>query len=231
MVEDTVGACQNEGEQRCKCGRIAAIPIFCGDLSSKSLGLRCYKGRCHASRDVVRSTLAYTGWAVGFGALARTGASPRSYQRLGTPRLNQIAILIEDSSVPCDYSPTPFCLRLQRLDGGKCVDRVAEKYRLMKLPFEDRQKREGVDARRLAHQSTCDGKAEQAMRDRPSEWAAPRRRMIDMKGIEISRQTSKEYNIGLRDGPSWAFPLVTNHKIIECPDRPRVASHDGEDPP
>lgn len=231
MMADTVDACQNESKQRCKCGRIAAIPIFSGDLTSKSLGLRCYKVRCHASRDVVRSTLADTGRAFGFGALARTGASPSSYKGLGTSPLNQIAILIEDSSMPCDYAPTPFCLRLQRLDGGKCVDRVAEKYRLMKLPFEDRQKREGVNARRLAHQSTCNGQAEQAMRHWPSEWAAPRRRVIDMKRIEISRQTGKDYNIGLCNGPSRAFPLVTDHKIIECPDRPWVASHDVPDPP
>ena len=33
------------------------------------------------------------------------------------------------------------------MDGGKDVDRVAEKYWFVKLPFEDRQKRDGVDAR------------------------------------------------------------------------------------
>lgn len=61
------------------------------------------------------------------------------------------------------------------MDGGKDVDRVAEKYWFVKLPFEDRQKRDGVDARCLAHQSTCNGKAEKAMSYRPSEWAASRR--------------------------------------------------------
>ena len=55
--------------------------------------------------------------------------------------------------------------------------------------------------------------------------------MIDMKGIKISRETGKEYNISLRNGSSWAFPLVTDHKIIERPDRPWVASHDFESPP
>jgi hypothetical protein len=129
--------------------------------------------------------------------------------------LNQIAILIEDSAVPCDYAPTPFGLRFQRLDSRKSVDRVAKKYRLLKLPFEDPQKREGIDAGRLAHQPTRNGQSEQAMSHRPSEWAAPRRWMIDMKGIEVSRQTGEEYNIGFRDGPSWALPLVTDHKIIE----------------
>ena len=164
---------------------------FCGYLSSKLLGLRWYKVRCHATRDLVRSALADTGWAVGFGAFARTGSRPSSYEGLGTAFLNQIIILIKDSSVPCDYAPTPFRLRLQRLDSGKCVDRVAKKYRLMKLPFEDRQKCEGVDSRRLAHQTTCNGQAEQAMSHRPSEWAASKRRMIDVKGVEVSRQTGE----------------------------------------
>jgi hypothetical protein len=39
--------------------------------------------------------------------------------------------------------------------------------------------------------------------------------MINMKGIEVSRQTCKEHNIGLRHGPAWALPLVTDYKIIE----------------
>jgi hypothetical protein len=173
IIENNVRACQGDGEQRCKCGRIAAIPIFCGNLSSKSLGLRCYKVRCHASRDLARSALADTGWALRLCALGRTRSS--SYKGLGTPLLNQIAILIEDSAVPCDYAPAPFCLRFQRLDGGKRVDRIAEKYRLMEGPFEDRQKRKGIDARRLAHQATRNGQAEQAMSHRASEWAASRR--------------------------------------------------------
>jgi len=39
--------------------------------------------------------------------------------------------------------------------------------------------------------------------------------MIDMKGIEISRETSKDDDIGFRYGTPWAFPLVTDYKIIE----------------
>jgi hypothetical protein len=39
--------------------------------------------------------------------------------------------------------------------------------------------------------------------------------MIDMKRIEVSRQTGEEYNIRFRNGPTWALPLVTDHKIIE----------------
>ena len=39
--------------------------------------------------------------------------------------------------------------------------------------------------------------------------------MIDVQGIEVSRQTGEEDDIGFRHGPSWALPLVTDHEIIE----------------
>ena len=92
-----------------------------------------------------------------------------SHERLGAAFLDQVSILIENSSVPGDDASPTFGLGLQRLDGGQGVDRVPEDDRPMKLPFEDRQKCEGVDARRLAHQAGGDGQTEQSMSHRPAE--------------------------------------------------------------
>jgi hypothetical protein len=39
--------------------------------------------------------------------------------------------------------------------------------------------------------------------------------MVDMKGIEVTRQTCKEHYIGLGNCPSRALPLVTDFKIIK----------------
>jgi hypothetical protein len=49
----------------------------------------------------------------------------------------------------------------------------------------------------------------------PPEGIALGGRMIDMKRIEITRQSSEEDDIGFRHGPSWALPLITDHEIIE----------------
>ena len=55
------------------------------------------------------------------------------------------------------------------------MDRVAEDDRMMELPFQDRQEREGIHARGLAHQAGGDREAEESMGDRPAEGAAFRR--------------------------------------------------------
>jgi hypothetical protein len=85
----------------------------------------------------------------------------------------------------------------------------------MKFPFEDAQKRECVDSRRLAHEAGCNGQTEQSMRHRPAEGVVLGGRMIDMKGIKISRQSGEEDNIGFRDGSSRALPLIPDYEIIE----------------
>ena len=49
----------------------------------------------------------------------------------------------------------------------------------------------------------------------PAEGIALSGRMVDMERIKIARQSREEDNIGFRHGPSWAFPLITDHEIIE----------------
>ena len=95
-----------------------------------------------------------------------------SHEGLSAAFLNQVSILIEDSPVPGDDASPSAGLRLQRLDRGEGVDRITEDDRTMKLPFEDGQEREGVDARRLAHQAGGDGQTEQSMSHRPAEGVA-----------------------------------------------------------
>jgi hypothetical protein len=138
-----------------------------------------------------------------------------SHERLGAAVLNQVSMLIQDFSVPGDdASPSPG-LRLQRKYCREGVDRIAEDNRSMKLPFEDAQEREGVDARRLAHESGGDGQTKQSMSHGSTERVDLGRRMISMKRIEISRETREEDNIGFGHGSSGAFPLISDHEIIE----------------
>ena len=140
------------------------------------------------------------------------------HERLGSSFLNQVSILIQNFSVPGDDASPAFGLRLQRLDGGQGVNRITEKDWPVKLPFENRQKREGVDAWRLAHQAGGNGQTKQPMSHGPAEGIALGGRMIDMERIKISRQTGEENDVGFRHGPSWAFPLITDHEIIKRPD-------------
>ena len=99
-----------------------------------------------------------------------------SHERLGSPFLNQVSILIENFSVPGDDASPSVGLGLQRHDGGEGVDRITENDWPMKLPFEDGQKREGVDARCLAHQAGGDGQTEQPMSHGPAEGIASARK-------------------------------------------------------
>jgi len=138
-----------------------------------------------------------------------------SHERLGPALLYQVSILVENFSPPRDDPSPAFGLRLQRENGGYGVDRISENDWPMKLPFEDGQKCEGIDARCLAYQPGGDGQAKQSMSHRPAEGIALRGRMIDMQRVIISRQTGEENDIGFRHGPSWALPFVSDREIIE----------------
>jgi hypothetical protein len=134
---------------------------------------------------------------------------------LGAPFLNQVSILIQNFSVPRNDASPSSRLRLKRKDGGQGVNRVAKDDWPVKFPFEDRQKRQRVDTWRLAHEAGGDGQTEQSMSHWAAEGVALSRRMIDVKRIKIARQTGEDDNIGFRHGPSRAFPLITDHEVIE----------------
>jgi hypothetical protein len=138
-----------------------------------------------------------------------------SHERLGATFLNQVSILIQNFSVPCNDASPSSCLSLQRNNDRLCVDRVAEGDWSVEFPFEDCQERQGVDARRLAHEAGGDGQTKQSVSHGPAEGIASGGRMIDMKGVKIARQSGEEDNIGFRHGPSWTLPLITDHEIIE----------------
>jgi len=95
------------------------------------------------------------------------------------------------------------------------MDRITENDWAVKLPFQNGQECESVDARSLTHQSGCDGQTKQSVSHRPPEGAVQSGRMIDMERIEVSRQTGEDDDIGLRYGPTWALPLIADHEIVE----------------
>jgi hypothetical protein len=134
---------------------------------------------------------------------------------LGAAFLNQVSILIENFSMPGDDSSAASGLRLQRKYGGQGVNRVPKDDGAVKFPFENGQKRECVDTRRLAHQARGDRQAKQSMSHWPAERVALGRRMINMKRIEIARQSCEEDNISFGDGSPWALPLITDREIIK----------------
>jgi hypothetical protein len=138
-----------------------------------------------------------------------------SHERLGAAFLNQVSILIQNFSVPCNDASPSSCLTLQRNNDRLGVDRVPKDDWSVEFPFEDCQERQGVDARSLAHEAGGDGQTKQSMSHRPAEGIASGGRMIDMKRVKIARQSGEEDNIGFRHGPSWALPLITDHEIIE----------------
>jgi hypothetical protein len=134
---------------------------------------------------------------------------------LGAPFLYQVSILIENFSVPGDDASTSSGMRFQRKNGGQGVNCVSKDDWSVKSPFENGQERKGVDARRLAHEAGGNGQTKQAMSHGPAEGIALGGRMIDMKRIEIARQSGEQDDIGFRDSPAWALPLISDHEIIE----------------
>jgi hypothetical protein len=150
---------------------------------------------------------------------------------LGPSFLNQVSILIQDFSVPGNNASSSFGLRLQRLDDGESMNRITEDDWPMKLPFEDCQESEGVDARSLAHQTGGDGQAEQPMSHGPAERIILSRRVIDMQWVIISRETGEEDDVRFGNGASRALPLVADREIIKRPDRPRMSRHGLRSPP
>jgi len=134
---------------------------------------------------------------------------------LGAAFLNQVSILIQNFSVPCNDATPSSCLTLQRNNDRQGVDRVPKDDWSVEFPFEDCQERQGVDTRSLAHKARGDGQTKQSMSHGPTEGIASGGRMIDMKRVKIARQSGEEDNIGFRHGSSWALPLITDHEIIE----------------
>ena len=92
-----------------------------------------------------------------------------SHEGLRASFLDEVTVLIEDSTMPGDDASSAVRVRLQRLDLRERVDRVPEDDRTMEFPFKDCEEGERVDARSLADQAGGDGQTEQAMGHRPAE--------------------------------------------------------------
>lgn len=71
------------------------------------------------------------------------------------------------------------------------MDGVTEGNRMMKFPFEDTQERQGVDSGSLAQEAGRDGQTQETMRDRTAKRVVLGSRMVDMKWIEVARETSE----------------------------------------
>ncbi len=123
--------------------------------------------------------------------------------------------MVQDTSIPGDNPAPASGLSLQCLHGGKGMDRITEDDWAMKLPFENGQKCERVDAGRVADQPGGNRQAQQAMGDRSSERAVPSGGLIDVQWVEVSGQTGEKDDIGFRDGPSRTLPLITNGQVVK----------------
>jgi hypothetical protein len=141
-----------------------------------------------------------------------------SHEGLRATLLHHDSILIENAPNPGNNAATSVGMRLERLDLGNGVDRVAKDNRTEESPFQNRQKRHGIDPRCLADKSRGDRHAEQSVRDGPAEWAALTEGMVDMQRIEVSRQPGENDDIRFRDSPSRAFPFLADHKFVERSD-------------
>jgi hypothetical protein len=142
-------------------------------------------------------------------------ASSCSHEGLRATLLHDKSVLIEDAPTPRNNAATSVGMRLERLDLGNGVDRVAKDNRTEESPFQNRQKRHGIDPRCLAAKPRGDRHPEQSVRDGPPEWAALTESMVDMQRIEVSRQPGENDDVRFRDSPSRAFPFLADHKFVK----------------
>ena len=139
-----------------------------------------------------------------------------SHERLSATFLHQESVLIEHTALPGNETTPSVGLRLERFNLGNGVDRIAKCDRTEESPFQDRQKRHGVDPRRLADQTGGNGHAQQSMCDRPAEWPALAGIVVDMQRIEVAGEPREDDDIGFSDCSTGAFPFVPDDKIIKC---------------
>ena len=134
--------------------------------------------------------------------LARAAAD----QGLGPTFLNETALLVENSAIPGDFTAPAIPAGFQGLDPRDPMERVAEDDRVMEFPFEDGQKRQGIDSRGLTHQARGDRQTEKPMSDRPAKRAEFRRDVIHMDWVEISGESREQDNIRLGHRPYAGSP-------------------------
>ncbi len=56
------------------------------------------------------------------------------------------------------------------------------------------------------------------MGHRSAERVGFRCGMVDVERVEVSGESGEQDNIGFRNRPPWALPLIADDKIIEKPD-------------
>ena len=129
--------------------------------------------------------------------------------------LDDLAVLVDNLTMPGDDAATASRLGLQRFHSGNDLEGVAEDDREQKSPFQDGQECEGVDSRRIADQARGDGQNQQAMGNRSSERTLFRELVIAVERVEVSRQSSEEDHVGFRDGSARTLPFVAYHQIVQ----------------
>lgn len=160
----------------------------------------------------------------------RSLARSCSHERLSAAFLHQDSILIEHTPLPGNEATPSVGLRLERFNLGNGVDRITKRDGTEESPVQDRQKRHGVDSRRLGDQTGGDRHAEQAMRDGPAEWSVLAGLVVDMQRIEVSGEPRENDDIGFGNRSAGAFPFIPDGKIIKCHDGPLLACHDAAFP-
>jgi len=129
--------------------------------------------------------------------------------------LNEVPILIQNATKPCDDATAAAGNGFACEDRRHDVDRVPEEDRAVKLPFQDAQECQCVDSRRLARKTRGDGQTKESVRDWAAEGVAGLRRMINVEWIEIAREARKAHDVRLGDRPPRTYPFVARDEIIE----------------
>jgi hypothetical protein len=119
------------------------------------------------------------------------------------------------------------CLGLQFFDTRNHPDGVPEADRRMKLPFQDRQKRQRINPRSMRDQTGCDRQAKDSMGYRSSERPILRQLMITVEWVEVSRESGEKDHVCLRHGPGGALPFVAEDQVIENQYFESVSRHGG----
>ena len=129
--------------------------------------------------------------------------------------LDDLAVLVQDLTMPGDDAATASGLGLQGFHPGNHLEGVAEDDREEESPFQDRQECQGIDPRGIADQPRGDGQTEQAMGNRSSERTLFRELVVAVERVEVARQSGEEDHVGFRDGPARTLPFVAQDQIIQ----------------
>ena len=150
-----------------------------------------------------------------FSVSIRVRARAAAYEGLGPTFLNETALLVENPSIPSDFTAPTIPAGLQCLDSRDGVERVSKHDRMVKFPLEDRQERHRIDSWGLAHQSGGNRQTKKSVRDRPTKRTVLRGGVVHMDWIKIPGYSREKDNIRLSHRPSRTLPLIADDEVVK----------------